>query len=111
MAILVRGEAGRLAVLVADVAAPQPLAERMLVAGMADPLAAIGVGPGTGKQDRRPLGPAAADVALLADDCGLEFLVDGDECLPVHLVVLVAKVGGLVGIVDDAVEGQAQRVP
>jgi hypothetical protein len=77
MAILVRGEAGRLAVLVADVTAPQPLTERVLVAGMADPLPAVGVGPGPGKQDRGPLGPADADAALLAGDSGFEFLVDG----------------------------------
>ena len=34
----------------------------------------------------------------------------GTSASLLHLVVLVAQVGGLVGIVDDAVEGQAQRV-
>src|ERR1019366_3682908 len=75
--ILMRGQAGRLAVLVADIAAPQPLAERVLVAGMTDPLAAVGVGPAPGKQDRGPLGPAVADAALLIGDLGFELFVDG----------------------------------
>ena len=74
----------------------------MLPSGLARP---------RGKQDRGPLGPAVADAALLAGDSGFEFLVDGDECFPLHLVVLVEQIRSLAGIVDDAVERQAQRVP
>ncbi len=45
--ILVRGDMYRVAVGVADVAAAQPFAQRVFVAGVAGALAAVGVGPGT----------------------------------------------------------------
>jgi hypothetical protein len=40
----------------------------------------------------------------------VELFVDRDQGLAFHLVVVVAQVGGAVGVGDHAVPGQAQRV-
>src|SRR5207248_11736637 len=48
--------------------------------------------------------------ALLFADEVLEFLIDGHECFAFHLVVEVAQVGGAVGVGDDAVAAEPQRV-
>jgi hypothetical protein len=43
---------------------------------------------------------------LLLADLAVQFVVDGDEGLAFHLGVVVAQVGGAVGVGDHAVEGQ-----
>ena len=48
--------------------------------------------------------------ALPRDDQAVQFLVDRDQGLTFHLVIEVAQVGCLVGVEDDAVVRQPQRV-
>jgi hypothetical protein len=59
-----------------------------------------------GEQHRGPGRPAFPVVLLLGADHGLDLAVDRDERLAFHLGVVVAQVGGAVGVGDDAVPGQ-----
>ncbi len=54
------------------------------------------------------LGPQQAGYGVLAIARLSEFLVDGNQCLPFHLGVDVAQVGGAAGIAADAVEREGE---
>jgi len=99
------GQRHRPAVGVADLAAGQPSVEREPVGRGSDRGAAVGVLRRPRKQHRR-----LPDAGLLLDDQGVELLVDRDQGLAFHLVVVIAQVGGAVGVGDHAVPGQAHRV-
>ena len=102
---LVWGQRHRTAVGVTDLAAGQPPVEREPVGRGSDRGAAVGVLRRPRKQHRR-----LPDAGLLLDDQGVELLVDRDQGLAFHLVVVIAQVGGAVGVGDHAVTGQAHRV-
>ena len=108
---LVRGQVDGLAVLVADVAAFQPAVQRP----------AVGVWSPTGRrpsglplslreQPRSSLGPSGSQALAVFADGAFQLLIDRDERLAFHLVVVIAQVGSAVGVADDAVAGQAERV-
>ena len=103
---LVRGQAHRSAVCVANIAAVQPAVEREPVGRSGDRGRPSGFFVGRGNSTGASLTPG-----LLLDDQGVEFLVDRDQRLAFHLVVDVAQVGRAVGVGDDAVaaSGAARR--
>jgi hypothetical protein len=107
---LVGNERDRLAVLVTDVAASQPAAHRGAVGGAFDRCAPVEVLRRPRDQDRRAVRPQLQRAVLLVADLLAEYLIDRDQRLPFHLVVVVAQVGGAVGVGDDAVEGKLDRV-
>jgi len=92
---LVWGQRHRSAVGVTDLAAGQPPVEREPVGRGSDRGAAVGVLRRPRKQHRR-----LPDAGLLLDDQGVELLVDRDQRLAFHLVVVIAQVGGAVGVGD-----------
>src|SRR6266571_9127334 len=98
-------EVHRFAVLVTDVAAFQPPVEPVPVCAGADRAGAVDVGVGPGEQDRGPVGPPFPVAFPLPGDEFLQFFVDGDEGLAFHLPVVVAEIGGAVGVADDAAGG------
>ncbi len=100
------GEMDWPAVLVADVAAVKPTVKRTPVGAAADRQLAVGVGQGSGEQHRDAAGPAGKDVPLLLGEELLEFLIDGHQRFPLNLVVVVAQVGGTVGVDGQAAEGE-----
>ena len=111
VAELVRGEPDRGAVMAADVAACQPAAEPAAVGVAVRRHRAGDVLRGAGEQDRGPAGPAGCVPLPLPPDPAGDFVVDGDEGLAFHLVVVVAQVGLPVAVADDAVRWQRAGVP
>jgi len=103
---LVRYQLDWLAVLVTDVAAFQPAAHGGPVGGAADRQVPVEVAGWPGEQDRCAAGPALQRPVLLAADLAAEFLIDRDQRLPFHLVVVIPQVGGAAGVSDDAAEGE-----
>jgi hypothetical protein len=106
---LMRGQVDRVAVLVADVAAGQPGVERPPVCPGVHRLASVAVRLGLGKQYGRGR-VLALRACLLAADVLCELLIDGHECLAVHLVVEVAQIGCPAAVAGQAVERQPGRV-
>ena len=95
---LVRGQVHRSAVFVADVAALQPLVERVAVGAAAEWRAAGQVGRGRGNSTGVRSGQRSRRRRCCWSICPVKFVVDGDERFAFHLVVEVAQVGGAVGV-------------
>jgi hypothetical protein len=81
MAPLVGGQVHGPAVLVADVAALQPVVQLAAVGVGGELPDAVGVHPGCGEQPPAAVGPAVQDPALLLCDLLVEFPVDGDAAI------------------------------
>jgi len=101
------GQVDRLPVLVADIAVFQPAVERPAVGVAGDGPASVEVAGLAGEQHRGARGEALQHPLLLLADQPEEFVVDGDEGLAFHLLgVVVAQVGGAVGVGDRAAPGR-----
>jgi len=107
---LVRRQLDRLAVLIADVAAFQPAAQRPAVGVTCHRLVPVRVAGGPREQHGRAAWPAGPQPLIVLADGVLEFLIDRDERFPVHFVVEVTQVGRSIGVTDEAVTGQPHRV-
>ena len=90
------------AVLVADVAALQPVVQLAAVGVGGQLPGAVGIHPRCGEQPPAAVRPAIQDPLLLPGDLLVEFLVDGNERFTLHLVIEVAQVRRPIGITDDA---------
>nr|WP_236056923.1 hypothetical protein [Mycobacterium sp. SM1] len=107
---LMRCEAYRSTVFVADVAGVEPALQLRAVRFRAAWALTVGVGGCAWEQVRAAVRPAPPDTILLGADLAFEVLVDGDRGLAVHLVVAVAQIWGTAPVVDQAVERQRAGV-
>ena len=110
MAPLVRGQVHRLAVFVADVAGGQPALQRHPVGVADDRVGAVDVFCRPREQAGCAGRPALGDAVTMLRDQLAQLVVDRHERVAFHLVVVVAQIRGALGVGDDAVGAQPQRV-
>jgi hypothetical protein len=111
MAPLVGLNADGLTALIANIAGLQPPFELRPVGGVGVVALPVAIGLLGREQVRtRAVWPLVEHPLLLGVDVGFDLLVDRYEGLAFHLVVVVAQIGGAVGVADDAIAGQCERV-
>jgi hypothetical protein len=105
MSPLVWGQMHGATVGVKNLAGCQPPVKRQPVGRRRDRGSPVGVFGWPREQHR-----GVTDPSLLLGDQSLELFINRDQGLAFHFVVEVAQVGRALGIGDDAVVGQAQRI-